>query len=121
MKHSQRAGRAAPDSPGNGPPNVHSLAACCNSPNNAVTPKNQAAEQARQRLRRQRLVLHLHRLGPSPLGHFLREVENGANIPDHLERYAKIDPAFVRALGGDRYAPVLHVVDGGRMRERRKS
>jgi hypothetical protein len=32
---------------------------------------------------------------------------NGASISDHLERYAKIDPAFVRALGGDRYAPAL--------------
>ena len=72
------------------------------------------------RLRRQRLVEHLHRLGPAPLGHFLREVENGASISDHLERYAKIDPAFVRALAGDRYAPVLHAVaashalEGGR-------
>jgi hypothetical protein len=60
--------------------------------------------------RRRRLVEHLHRLGPAPLGYFLREVENGANIPDQLERYA-IDPVFVRALGGDRYAPALHVVD----------
>jgi hypothetical protein len=64
-----------------------------------------------RRLRRQRLVEHLHRLGPAPLGHFLREVENGASISDHLERYAKIDPAFVRALGGDRYAPVLWSVN----------
>jgi hypothetical protein len=54
------------------------------------------------------------RLGPAPLGHFLREVENGASISDHLERYAKINPAFVRALGGDRYAAVLHAVEGGR-------
>jgi hypothetical protein len=73
------------------------------------------------RLRRQRLVEHLDMLGPKPIDHFLREVENGASIPDHLERYAKIDPEFVRALGGDRYAPALHVVDGGRMRERQKS
>jgi hypothetical protein len=109
----QNAGRAAPDSPGNAPPNVHSLAACCNLPNSAVTPKNQAA---RQRLRRQRLVEHLHRLGPSPIGHFLREVEvaTGADVTARLERYAKIDPEFVRALGGDRYAPVLHAVEGDR-------
>lgn len=76
--------------------------------------------ESMRRLRRQRLVEHLHRLGPAPLGHFLREVENGANIPDHLERYAKIDPAFVRALSGDRYAPALHAIDGGRMRKRQK-
>jgi hypothetical protein len=66
---------------------------------------------ARARLRRQRLVEHLHRLGPAPLGHFLREVENGASNSDHLERYSRIDPEFVRALGGDRYAPALHVVE----------
>jgi hypothetical protein len=66
--------------------------------------------ESMRRLRRQRLVEHLHRLGPAPLGHFLR----GANIPDHLERYAKIDPAFVRALGGDRYPPVLYALRGGR-------
>jgi hypothetical protein len=70
--------------------------------------------------RRRRLVEHLRRLGPAPLGHFLREVENGASISDHLERYAKIDPAFVCALGGDRYAPALHVINGGRMLERQK-
>jgi hypothetical protein len=64
--------------------------------------------------RRRRLVEHLHCLGPASLGYFLREVERGASIPHHLERYAKIDPAFVRALGGDRFAPALHVVDGGR-------
>jgi hypothetical protein len=62
------------------------------------------------RLRRQRLVEHLHRLGPAPLGYFLREVENGASIHEHLERYAKIDPEFVRACGGDRHPPVLWVV-----------
>jgi hypothetical protein len=69
--------------------------------------------QAQSRLRRQRLVEHLHRLGPSPLGHFLNEVEAGAAIPEHLERYSRIDPEFVRALGGDRYAPIVHVIDGG--------
>jgi hypothetical protein len=69
---------------------------------------------ARARLCRQRLVSHLHRLGPAPLGHFLREVENGASIPDHLERYAAIDLEFVRALGGDKFAPrFLHVIGGG--------
>jgi hypothetical protein len=59
--------------------------------------------ESMRRLRRQRLVEHLHRLGPSPLGYFPREVENGANISDHLERYSRIDPEFVRALAGDRY------------------
>src|ERR1700732_2657681 len=73
--------------------------------------QNRPEAQARNaRMRRQRLVLHLARYGPSPLGHFLREVEvaTGADVPARLERYAEIDPEFVRALGGDRFAPSLH-------------
>jgi hypothetical protein len=108
----QNAGRAAPDSPGNGPLDAHSLAACCNLSNSAATPKNQAAKQARQRLRRQRLVSHLHYLGPSPLFHFLAEIDRGASVQDTLETYGRLPVAFVRALGGDRFAPSLHVIDG---------
>src|ERR1700682_3912979 len=33
----QNAGKAAPDSPGNGPLDAHSLAACCNLPNTAAS------------------------------------------------------------------------------------
>jgi hypothetical protein len=73
------------------------------------------AQARNARMRRQRLVLHLHRLGPSPLGHFIREVEvaAGADVTARLERYGEIDPEFVRALGGDRFAPSLHCVDEG--------
>ena len=69
---------------------------------------NRAALQARKRLRRQRLVGHLHRLGPAPLGHFLHEVEvaTESDVTARLERYAEIDSQFVRALG-------LHCIDGG--------
>jgi hypothetical protein len=58
-------------------------------------------------LRRRRLVEHLHSLGPSPLGHFIREVEDAArvDVTSRLERYAEIDPEFVRALGGDKFPP----------------
>jgi|GEM_PF-3291188 len=76
-------------------------------------PAKQAQFAAIRRLRRERLVERLHSLGPAPLGHFIREVERGASIPDRLERYARIDPAFVRALGGDRFAPELRAIDGG--------
>jgi hypothetical protein len=74
-----------------------------------------AQDKLRARLRRQRLVEFLHRLGPSPLGHFIREVEveTGADVTARLECYAKIDPEFVRALGGDRFAPSLHCIGGG--------
>ena len=70
--------------------------------------------QALSRLRRQRLVEHLHRLGPAPLGHFLREVENGASISDHLERYAALPADFIRANGGDEFTPFLCAIEGGR-------
>ena len=72
-------------------------------------------EQSRARLRRQRLVEHLHWLEPSPLGHFIREVEvaTGTYVTARLECYAKIDPEFVRALGGDQFAPLVHVIDEG--------
>jgi len=65
-------------------------------------------------LRRQRLVEHLHRLGPKPLYHFLDEVERGASIPDHLERYAALPADFIKANGGDEFAPFLFAIDGGR-------
>lgn len=78
-----------------------------------IDKNTQAQFAAIQRLRRQRLVEHLH---PAPLGHFLKEVEaaTGADVTPRLERYARIDPAFVRALGGDRNAPVLQALEGGR-------
>lgn len=87
------------------------------SKNGSGYPTKSAFNQAQSlaRLRRQGLVEHLHRLGPSPLGHFIREVELAARIDvsPRLERYRKIDPECVRALGGDRFAPSLHVIDGG--------
>jgi hypothetical protein len=83
---------------------------CGEADNRGLKPNGAAALQARNRMRRQRLVEHLHRLGPAPLGHFLREIEAGANIADHLERYAEIDPEFVRALGGSDFVPFLHRV-----------
>jgi hypothetical protein len=54
----------------------------------------------------------LHRLGPSPLFHFLAEIERGASIQDTLETYGRLPVEFVRALGGDRFAPIVHVIDG---------
>jgi hypothetical protein len=78
-----------------------------NPGNSLPEPPTQAQFAA---IRRQRLVEHLHRLGPAPLFHFLDEIENGASIPDHLERYARIDPDFVRALGGADFVPFLHLV-----------
>jgi hypothetical protein len=69
--------------------------------------------QGRNRMRRQRHERHLWRLGEQPLFYFLAEVEADAEIATHLERYAEIDPNFVRSLGGDRFAPIVHAIEWG--------
>jgi hypothetical protein len=42
----QNAGRTAPDSPGNGPLDAHSWAACCNLPNTAPGSAPQAFDSS---------------------------------------------------------------------------
>lgn len=56
------------------------------------------------------LAARLHDLGPKPLFHFLDEVERGADLRSHLERYAALPGAFVRALGGDHFPPNVYIV-----------
>jgi hypothetical protein len=67
------------------------------------------------RLRQQRLVQRLYDLGPAPLVHFLDELaaEAGCIIAiDHLlKRYGAVEPVFVRALGGDKLPPGVHLVE----------
>ena len=62
------------------------------------------------RLRRD--VEKLHRLGPRPLYHMLVELgcerSFRAAIEDSVARYARLDPAVVKALGADRFS------EGGR-------
>jgi hypothetical protein len=107
----QNAGRPATARPVNEPP------LSCAEADNVKIALNRLQPQAQReiaaRLRRQLLVLHQHHLGPSPLEHFIREVEAGADVTARLECYAKIDPEFVRALGGDQFAPLVHVIDEG--------
>jgi hypothetical protein len=64
------------------------------------------------KLSRQRLVERLHALGPKPLWHFLEEIEAGAPLRATLEIYAALSADFIRAYGGDRFAPSLWPVDG---------
>jgi hypothetical protein len=103
--------KPALDLPRNGLPEASLLG----SKNDPTLPTKTALNQAqsRARLRRRRHVECLHRLGPAPLGHFLREIELGANVAERLERYARLDPDFIRVLGGDRFAPALLCIDGG--------
>jgi hypothetical protein len=67
------------------------------------------------RLRLQQLSARLHALGPKPLFHFLDEVERGAPLREHLERYAELTPLadFIKANGGDQFGPAAFLVRGG--------
>ena len=68
----------------------------------------QAPSQARLRY----LARRLHALGPKPLYHFLDEVERGAPLRPHLERYARLPADFIREHHGDQFAPP-RVIKGG--------
>jgi hypothetical protein len=63
--------------------------------------------------RLQVLTEHLHSLGPRALHEFLLEViaAPGGDVVERLEVYRRLDPAVVRAVGGDQFPPApLHLV-----------
>jgi hypothetical protein len=67
------------------------------------------------------LVTQVHRLGPRVVGELLAEIGGEylirTAIETKLERYAALDPAVVRALGGDRFPKTpLHLVQKKRKR-----
>lgn len=62
------------------------------------------ANQSQNRLRLQFLAGRLHALGPKPLFHFLSEVERGAEIRSHLEKYSQLPADFIKAYRGDEFA-----------------
>jgi hypothetical protein len=64
-------------------------------------------------LRLQFLAARLHALGLKPLYHFLDEVERGADLRSHFEKYAALQADIILAYGGDRFPPALHVIGGG--------
>jgi hypothetical protein len=71
------------------------------------------------RLRRQRSVQALHRLGARVLFELLDEIARhhglGEDIDQRLERYAGVDPDLLRAVGGDRFARLpIRIVGGSR-------
>jgi hypothetical protein len=69
--------------------------------------------QAQSRLRRQRSVERVHRLGPAPLFHLLTDLDAGKPVWPTVERYAALPADFIRANGGDKFAPIVRVIDGG--------
>ena len=70
--------------------------------------RNQAVDRARRRY----LVAKLHALRPTPVAYFLREIEAGADVRVTLEEYAASPAGFIRAVGGDRFAPAFRIVEG---------
>ena len=85
----------------------------CSPADTSINTTTTRQVQAGNRARRQRLVEHLHRLGPAPLAHFIREIEKGADIDATLVAYGQLDPNFVRSLGGSEFPPTLHLIDDG--------
>ena len=61
---------------------------------------------------RRRLGERLHALGPTPLAHFLAEIESGADMRTSLETYAALPADLIRAYGGDRFMPAVFAIKG---------
>jgi hypothetical protein len=81
------------------------------APNQAEN--NAQCEEVARRLRLQFLAGRLHALGPKPLFNFLDEIERGADLQSHLERYAALPADFIRPYGGDQF-PKLFAIRKGR-------
>ena len=72
--------------------------------------QGQCAWDAHRRLRRQRLVERVHRLGVRAVFELLDELDRhydlGGSLDRRLSRYAELDPMLLHAIGGDRLPPV---------------
>jgi hypothetical protein len=51
-------------------------------------------------VRLRHLASHLHSLGPRATYEFLKEVTGGADPMERLERYSRLTPEMLHALGG---------------------
>jgi hypothetical protein len=105
----QNAGRPATARPVNEPP------LSCAEADNAKIALNRLQPQAQReiaaRLRRQRHVECLHRLGPAPLFHLLTDLDAGKPLWHTVEECAALPANFIKALGGDQFAPLVHVIE----------
>jgi hypothetical protein len=73
--------------------------------------------QETRRLRRERQVEQIHRLGARAVFELLQQLDRdhglGRQLDRQLERFAGLDAGILAAVGGDRFAPApLHVVGG---------
>jgi hypothetical protein len=66
-------------------------------------------------IRLQHLARRLHLLGPRVLAElFAEHLVHGGDLLERIERYAAIDLVALELTGGDRFAPTLATVEGGR-------
>jgi hypothetical protein len=80
---------------------------CLGADDSRVSTILPCGNQAADRVRRRYLVAKLHALRPAPFAYFLREIEAGADVRVTLEEYAASPAGFIRAVGGDRFAPAF--------------
>lgn len=78
-------------------------------------PRNALRENPRFR----RLADQLHQLGARPVGELIAELVMAHEIPevevlDRLERYGRLSPELIQALGGDHWPPTILSVEGSR-------
>ena len=64
------------------------------------------------------LIDHLHQLGPRPISELLRELigrdeQVCTDLFLLLERYYRLDPSAVEAVGSDRFTPSRFRIQGG--------
>ena len=61
--------------------------------------------------RYERQVIRTHALGPRVFAELLAEIATATGQPavvaDRVQAYAQLDPEFVRAVGGDKFPPML--------------
>src|SRR5204863_9086737 len=81
--------------------------------------QNPSHTQAQRRLRRQRHVEQIHRLGARVIFELVDELDRAHGLGDdldrRLQRYAALAPDLLAALGADRFpAAPLRVVGSGR-------
>ena len=57
-------------------------------------------------LKRQRQIEHVYRLGVRAVSELLREVADDDDLDRALEAYGRLTPDLLKALSGDRFAPL---------------
>ena len=95
---------AAPHLPGSRPGSAAEIERALEQPLNTISADK---SQALARLRRQRHVEQIHRLGARAVFELVDELDRAHGLGDDLDRrleaYAGLDPDLLAALGADRF------------------